>query len=540
MRLPVEIVDQIMANLLERKDLAAAALVSRACHRSATPLLYRDIEIEDSLYHNDTRIMPARGARKRTSLPQMASVVSTLHGNPFVCSFVSSIGHQLCIADAHVDPLQRQLWEMALITMRLQLQEIIDRNGFSRVTQLRLLNPDVEFAEILLKGLLPQIEVLHIASSFVRYLPFDGSLPSNIKELQVQFFPELFRIPGSAPFGDGWQAARAEYNSADGIMHSHFNSFLSSSSSLQILRISGTKELHAILADVALPSLDTLEIGPVFNRVIDLTVAGLSSFIDRHPSISRLALRNLPAETDTVLSLPPESRSSIRQLISCVDEIPSDYYSFLDQFEGLDTFKLQRDIVVGGILQDELLELVKHLQRDGPGIKNLALPMPSHISGWTLTDGQLGVPGTSLEHFGRAFREYLPTVEVFGISQIGRYSDIRAEFPFRDADTGLKADWARSFAGHPHLKRLAIKTPFLPNFRESHAVRRDAIDDLAKVFSDLPALQKFVFYESFDNQAIEVEILRGETTTGRERAVDSAEVDAEFFDPFFQTGWEKS
>ena len=314
--------------------------------------------------------------------------------------------------------------------MRFQLQEIIDRNGFTRVTQLRLFNPDVEFAEILLKGLLPQIEVLHIASSFVRYLPFDGSVPSNIKELQVQFLSELFRIPGPALFGEVWQATRAEYNSADEIMHSRFNSFLSSSSSLQILRISGVKELHAILADVILPSLDTLEIGPVFNRVIeiDLTVAGLSSFIDRNPSISRLALRDLPAETDTVLSISSESRSGIRQLISCLDEIPTDYYSFLDQFEGLDTFKLQRDIVVGGILQDELLELMKHLQRDGPGVKNLALPMPSHINGWTLTDSKLEIARIALERFGQAFKEYLPNVEVFGISQIGRYSDLSAVF----------------------------------------------------------------------------------------------------------------
>lgn len=468
--------------------------------------------------------------------------------NPFICSFVCSIGHQFYIADPHVDSLQRQLWEMALITMRLQLQEIIDRNGFSRVTQLRLFNPDVEFAEILLKGLLPQIEVLHIASSFVRYLPLDGRLPSNMKELQVQFLSELFRLPGPALFGEVWQTTRAEYNSADEIMYSHFNSFLSSSPSLQILRISGTKELHAILADVILPSLDTLEIGPVFNRVIDLTVAGLSSFIDRNPSISRLALRNLPAETDTVLSISSESRSGIRQLISCVDEIPTDYYSFLAQFEGLDTFKLQRDIVVGGVLQDELLELVKHLQRDGPGIKNLALPMPSHISGWTLTDSKLEMARIALERFGQAFKEYLPNVEVFGISQIGRYSDLRAvlhpthlkTFRFKDADTELKVDWARSFAGHPRLKRLAIKTPLLPNFRESDAVREDAIDDLAKAFSDLPALEKLVFYESVDKQAIEVEILREETTSGREKLVDSAEVDAEFFDSFFQTGWEKS
>jgi len=348
--------------------------------------------------------------------------------NPFICSFVCSIGHQFHIADPHVDSLQRQLWEMALIAMRFQLQEIIDRNGFSRVTQLRLFNPDVEFAEILLKGLLPQIEVLHIASSFFRYLPFDRSVPSNIKELQVQFLSELFRIPGPALFGEVWQAARAEYNSADEIMYSHFNSFLSSSPSLRILRISGIKELHAILADVILPSLDTLEIGPVFNRVIDLTVAGLSSFIDRNPSISRLALRDLPAETDTVLSISSESRSGIRQLISCVDEIPTDYYSFVDQFEGLDTFKLQRDIVVGGILQDELLELMKHLQRDGPGIKNLALPMPSHINGWTLTDSKLEMARIALERFGQAFKEYLPNVEVFGISQIGRYSDLRAVF----------------------------------------------------------------------------------------------------------------
>ncbi|RPB02661.1 hypothetical protein L873DRAFT_425561 [Choiromyces venosus 120613-1] len=528
MKLPVEIVDQIMANLVEKKDLAAAALVSRACHRSATPLLYRDIVIEDVLDNNDTRELPTRGVQKRGSLPQMTSLISTLHSNPFICSLVCSIEHQFYIAVPYVDSLQRQIWEMALITMRVQLQKIIDRNGFSRVTQLRLFNPDVEFADILLKGLLPQIEVLHIASPYVRHLPFNGSLPSNIKELQVQFLSELLRIPGPTLFGDVWQATRAAYNSADETMHSHFNSFLSASPSLQILRISGTKELHAILADVTFPSLDILEIGPVFNRVIDLTVAGLSSFIDRHPGISRLALRNLPAETDTVLSISPESRSGIRQLISCVEEIPTDYYSFLDQFEGLDTFKMHRDIVVGGVLQDELLELVKHLQRDGPGIKNLALPMPSHISGRTLTDSKLEMARVALEHFGQAFKQYLPGVEVFGISQIGRYNDLGS------------VDWSRSFAGHPCLKRLAIKTPFLPNFRESHAVRENVIDDLARAFSDLPALEKLVFYESIDKQAIELEIIRGETTTGKERFVDTAEVDAEFFDYFFQTGWEKS
>jgi len=90
------------------------------------------------------------------------------------------------------------------------------------------------------------------------------------------------------------------------------------------------------------------------------------------------------------------------------------------------------------------------------------------------------------------------------------------------------------------MRRLAIKTPLLPDFRESDAVREDAINDLAKAFSDLPALEKLVFYESVDKQAVEVEILRAESTTGRENVVDSAEVDAEFFDSFFQTGWEKS
>jgi len=79
MRLPVEIVDQIMANLIEKKDLAAAALVSRACNRSATPLLYRDIEIEDSLDYNDMRTIATRGVQKRASLPQMTSLVSTLN-----------------------------------------------------------------------------------------------------------------------------------------------------------------------------------------------------------------------------------------------------------------------------------------------------------------------------------------------------------------------------------------------------------------------------------------------------------------------------
>lgn len=98
-------------------------------------------------------------------------------------------------------------------------------------------------------------------------------------------------------------------------------------------------------------------------------------------------------------------------------------------------------------------------------------------------------------------------------------------------------DWAQSLASHPSLRHLAIKSSFLP-INESDDIRQDLINQLALEFAVISSLESFVFFESMDQQAIKVEIVRmGDgRVEGRETLVEVEQVNKAFFDEFFDSG----
>lgn len=309
--------------------------------------------------------------------------------------------------------------------IRRYLQEIVDRNGFPRVSKLEMFSPDVEIVDILLKGLLPQIRHLQITSPFIKYLEFntEGNLGfRNLGELELGFSQDISGLPNEPMFS----SVKIARHRADQHMHSRLNNFFSRCLSLQILRINGTKDLHRLLRSVTFPCLRTLEVGPVLNHQIDFAIICLNSFLERHPGVSRLALKNLPNESSHSLRLSGASRLNMREFISSIEEVPSDYSMFLRQFQGLETYRLEHHVIVGEVLHTELLNLLPELQFNSPGIKRLTLPMPSHISGWALTERKMETARVALMEFGQALSEFLPTVEEFGICQTGRFSDLEA------------------------------------------------------------------------------------------------------------------
>lgn len=288
-----------------------------------------------------------------------------------------------------------------------------------------MFSPDVEIADILLKGLLPQIRHLQITSPFLKYFEFSTEENlgfSNLGELELGFSQDFFGSPNEHMYS----SVKIIRNRVDQHMHSRLNNFFSRCPSLQILRINGTKELHTLLHSVTFPSLRALEIGPVLNHQIDFAIICLNSFLERHPDVSRLALKNLPNETSHSLKLSEASCLNMREFISSIEEVPSDYSKFLRQFQGLETYRLEHHVIVGEVLHSELLNLLPELQFNSPGIKKLTLPMPSHISGWTLTERKMEMARDALMEFGQALTEFLPTVEEFGICQTGRFSDLEA------------------------------------------------------------------------------------------------------------------
>lgn len=327
--------------------------------------------------------------------------------------------------DTQTEIRQRQKWEITILRVRRHLQEILDRNGFSRVSKLVMFSPDIEIADIFLKGLLPQIRHLQINSPFLKHLGFNAEGSSgfrNLGELELEFSQDIFSSLNEHMYG----SVKIVRNRVDQDMHSRLNNFFSRCPSLQVLKINGTKELHTLLQSVTFPSLRVLEIGPVLNHQIDFAIICLNSFLERHPNISRLALKNLPNETSHSLKLPEASCLNMREFISSIEEIPSDYSLFLRQFQGLETYRLEHHVIVGEVLHSELLSLLPELQFNSPGIKKLTLPMPSHISGWTLTERKMEMARNALMGFGEALTEFIPTVEEFGIFQTGRFSDLEA------------------------------------------------------------------------------------------------------------------
>lgn len=347
--------------------------------------------------------------------------------NPSLSSLVHSIRHSFCVGEQ--PEARRQSWEVSLLRIRLNLQEIFDRNGFSQVRRLDLFSPDVEIADILLRGLLPQVRYLQITSPFIRYLKFDTEESSgfqNLEEVEFGFSQDIIRGAGTNLLNDKTMATIKEYSLAGGRMNSRLNTFFSLCPSLRILKINKTKELHTLLGSITFPFLKVLEIGPVLNQQIDFAVDSLNSFLERHPSVSRLALHNLPNETSHNMVLSKTSRLGVREFLSHVEEIPSDYFTFVRQFQRLETYRLHYHIIVGEVTYNELLNLLPELQFNSPGIKNLTLPMPSHIPGWALSDRKLELARNALMEFGGALAEFLPTVEKFGISQTGRFFELGA------------------------------------------------------------------------------------------------------------------
>lgn len=356
-------------------------------------------------------------------------MLKALSRNPFLSSLVHSIRHCFYI-DSQTEVQQIQKWDLALLRIRLHLQEIFNRNGFPRVSKLIMFSPDVQMADILLKGLLPQIKHLQITSPFFKYFKFDTEDSSgfrNLGELEFEFSHNAIRRWRiSNRFNESFLVGREDQSLADEQMHSRLNTFFSRCPSLRILRITGTKELHTLLESVTFPSLKVLEIGAIFNQQIDFAIDCLNSFLERHPGISRLALKNLPNDTSHSLSLSEASRLNMREFISSIEEIPSDYPMFLRQFQKLETYRLHYHMVVGEVTNNKLLSLLPELRSNSPGLKNLTLPMPSHISGWTLTEHKKELARSTLLDFGKALVNFVPTVEGFGVGQTGRFSDLGA------------------------------------------------------------------------------------------------------------------
>ena len=336
-------------------------------------------------------------------------------------------------------------WERPLRGIQLQLQEIVDRNGFPNVTKLRLVNPDIEIAHLLLKGLCPQLEQLNIESPYYRHLPFNQliGLPLKLEKLEMSFFAEF------SYFGDSQHAARLEADEemACSVLHIGINAFLASSASLRILRINASEgfNAHEIFEGVTLPDLHTLETNflPYSSSALDnLTfnpscvgeaATCLASFLDRNLSISRLAVRSLHDYRKTILHISPAASASIHELVSGIMEVSEksgEYFAFLRQFTHLKSFKLEYDKFQGSILLTELCEVMRNLNRNLFGVKRLVLPMPSlpQTSRWDSTSPDIK-PRGAITDFGVTFKDYLPEVEVFGISQVGLFRELGAVYP---------------------------------------------------------------------------------------------------------------
>ncbi|KAI5841435.1 hypothetical protein DFP73DRAFT_123812 [Morchella snyderi] len=520
MNIPQEIIDQIVSYLPDQVSYVKAALVNKAWNYAATSMLYRHISMEFMPGNSHFGDMEYRG---------MYNVCLALAKNPYTSSVVQSL--LLYFDQPQANTAQQQEWEASLSKIRSLLKEVIARNGLPRVRKLTLLYPDLQIAHILLKGLLPQIHSLQVVSPAFKNLYFEceeATVLNNLQEVEFQFTQDISRRGAGFLFTGEQLALSQEWKIMEDKMYLRVNGFLFRCPSLQVLKITGTKELHTLLQSVHFPSLKTLEIGQVFSHQIDFAVICLNSFLERHPTITRLALSRLPDGSPHSFILPKESVLNIREFISCIEEVPSDYLSFIRQFQQLETFRLEHHMIVGSISHREILELLPELQHHKPGIKNLTLPMPTHISGWTLTDEKRALARSSLVEFGTAFAGSVPAVEKFGISQIGRF-DMEA------------SEWAQALSFHNSLRHFAIKMSFLPTIsvHEPASYRQGLINDIARSFSAVPKLETVVFFESLNQQAVKVTIQRLDhgVVEGIEELISVEDVNEEFFDEFFDSGW---
>ena len=96
---------------------------------------------------------------------------------------------------------------------------------------------------------------------------------------------------------------------------------------------------------------------------------------DRNLSISRLAMRNLPELGETILPKPRASNAGICELISCIDHVPDNYFTFLEEFTHIKTSKLECG--TNAICFTDLREVLRHLRRNQSGVTELVPSVPS-------------------------------------------------------------------------------------------------------------------------------------------------------------------
>lgn len=316
-------------------------------------------------------------------------------------------------------------------------------------------------------------------------------------------------------------------------------------------RLSEVLDHRNLHGDITLPNLHTLEIYPSSGSMFTYQDAAyLTSFLGNNRSISRLVVKGLfdhPCSDKNIEFDLRAAGDGINELIVYAEEI-IDYIAFFEEFRDIKVFKLECDTFRARIRLFELLEIMEHLHKSRSGVKRLILPMPTSLDGLTRS-GDYPVRN-ELSEFGMAFRDYLADVEVFSIIQVGPFYGLEAVYPptppslqvtssLLTALGGLKADWARALAGHPHLKKLAIRTCFLPEERVGWSPpRQELIDEIAREFSALPQLEQLVFPQE-NGHSVQVQIVRGESgVSGRETFIEKSMVGAVFFDPSLGLDWE--
>ena len=72
MYLPVEILGQVANSLVEKSDMAAAALVNWEWYSAFTPVLYQHIKVTESISWQATEV-------EEVDLSQMAGLISALN-----------------------------------------------------------------------------------------------------------------------------------------------------------------------------------------------------------------------------------------------------------------------------------------------------------------------------------------------------------------------------------------------------------------------------------------------------------------------------
>ncbi|KAL7271010.1 hypothetical protein RUND412_006267 [Rhizina undulata] len=483
MNLPPEIIDAILSYLPDTRDLWAAALLNKHWNSCVTPLIYQHLDI------SETEGSIRRQHEDNTgSLSRVIFFARTLAENPLLGSYVQSIRH--ANVEANIFAIRTKSiarYQLCLPDICTYLQAAVEKSSLVNVKWLELDSPHTKVANILLKALLPTLKKLRISSSFIKHYDFPPA--PQLEELNLEF--ELDRYSKTPTSNEGkpneaWAERFRKFIEEDEMMHKRLNCFIKTCQNLKVFRIFKTKELHTILdSSVTLPSLKTLDIGPIQNRVSDLALFCLASFLKSNPGVERLAIGFMRDRPDEVrLTVSEESRKNIKELVTYFEELPNGYLELIEKFTNLESFKLVYDTYTGAFSHQELLDLIKTLGK--AKIKRLQLPMPSHISGWTLESNRLEIARSALMEFGQAFTEHLPQVEELVISQPGKFW-----LPLNY--------WHDAIRYHPSLRALyANYNLTFPELYGPHSEvsSSEFPQDYLELLAVLPKLDKLVFAPS--------------------------------------------